>query len=174
MLLSRHTRRREFVALVGGLAAGWPRAAGAQPQALPLVGFLSSRSAEDTKKPVEAFRDGLQVSGFVEGKDIEIEYRWANGQYERLAALAADLIGRRVAVLVTTGSEPSAIAAKAVTTTIPIVFMIGSDPVEHGFVASLNRPGGNLTGIAYLNIEVAPKRLELLHELVPTAKWRPL
>jgi putative tryptophan/tyrosine transport system substrate-binding protein len=160
-------RRREFITLFSGAAAGWPLAAGAQQQALPLVGFLSSRSAEDTKKLVEAFRDGLQVSGFVEGKDIEIEYRWANGEYERLAALAADLIGRRVTVLVTTGSEPSALAAKAATTAIPIVFVIGGDPVKFGLVKSLNRPEGNVTGISASSSVLVAKRLELLHELIP-------
>jgi putative tryptophan/tyrosine transport system substrate-binding protein len=160
-------RRRDFITLIGGAAAGWPLAAGAQQQALPLVGFLSSRSAEDTKKLVEAFRDGLQVSGFVEGKDIEIEYRWANGQYERLAALAADLIGRRLAVLVTTGAEPSALAAKAATTTIPIVFVVGGDPVRFGLAQSLNRPEGNVTGISSSTSVLVGKRLELLHELLP-------
>jgi putative tryptophan/tyrosine transport system substrate-binding protein len=160
-------RRRDFITLVGGAAAGWPLAANAQQQALPLVGFLSSRSAEDTTKLVEAFRDGLQVSGFVAGKDIEIEYRWANGQYERLAALAADLIGRGLAVLVTTGSEPSALAAKAATTTIPIVFVIGGDPVKFGLVQSLNRPEGNVTGISASSSLLVAKRLELLHELLP-------
>jgi putative ABC transport system substrate-binding protein len=160
-------KRRDFITLLGGAAGTWPFAARAQQQALPLVGFLSSRSVEDTKKLVEAFRDGLQVSGFVEGKDIEIEYRWANGQYERLAALATDLIGRGLAVLVTTGAEPSALAAKAATTTIPIVFVIGGDPVKFGLVQSLNRPEGNVTGISASSSVLVAKRLELLHELLP-------
>jgi putative tryptophan/tyrosine transport system substrate-binding protein len=160
-------KRREFITLLSGTAAAWPLAARAQQQALPLVGFLSSRSAEDTIKLVEAFRDGLRVSGFVEGKDIEIEYRWANGQYERLAALATDLIGRGLAVLVTTGSEPSALAAKTATTTIPIVFVIGGDPVRFGLVKSLNRPEGNITGISASSSVLLVKRLELLHELLP-------
>ena len=159
-------RRREFITLIGGAAAS-PFAARAQQQTHPLIGFLSSRSVEDTKKFVEAFRDGLRGGGFIEGKDIEITYRWANGQYQRLTELAVDLISRRPAVLVTTGSEPSALAAKAATSTIPIVFVIGGDPVNSGLVQSLNRPESNVTGISASSSALVPKRLELLHELLP-------
>jgi ABC-type uncharacterized transport system substrate-binding protein len=160
-------RRREFIQLIAGAAAAWPLGAQAQQQVPPQVGFLSSRSVEDTKKLVEAFRDGLRVSGFIEGKDIGIEYRWANGQYQQLAGLAADLIGRQPAVLVTTGSEPSALAAKSATSTIPIVFVIGGDPVHFGLVKSLNRPEGNVTGISASSSVLLAKRLELAHELLP-------
>jgi putative ABC transport system substrate-binding protein len=160
-------KRREFITLIGTAAASWPLAARAQQQTLPLLGFLSSRSAADTKKLLEAFQYGLRESGLVEGKDIAIEYRWANGQYEKLAALATDLVGRRPAVLVTTGSEPSALAAKAATTTIPIVFVIGGDPVTYGLVQRLNRPEGNVTGISSSSSVLVAKRLELLHELLP-------
>ena len=159
-------RRREFITLIGGAAAS-PFAARAQQQTHPLIGFLSSRSVEDTKKFVEAFRDGLRGGGFIEGKDIEITYRWANGQYQRLTELAVDLISRRPAVLVTTGSEPSALAAKAATSTIPIVFVVGGDPVNSGLVQSLNRPESNVTGISASSSALVPKRLELLHELLP-------
>jgi putative ABC transport system substrate-binding protein len=160
-------KRREFITIVGGVAAAWPLVARAQQQTHPLIGFLSSRSIEDTKKFVEAFRDGLRGSGLVDGKDIEITYRWANGQYQRLTELAVDLIGHRPAVLVTTGSEPSALAAKAATSTIPIVFVVGGDPINSGLVQSLNRPEGNVTGISASSSALAPKRLELLHELLP-------
>jgi ABC-type uncharacterized transport system substrate-binding protein len=160
-------RRREFIKLIAGSATAWPHVALAQRQIRPLIGFLSSRSVEDTKTLVEAFRDGLRVEGFIEGKDVEIEYRWANGQYQQLAELAADLISLRPAVLVTTGSEPSALAAKAATSTIPIVFVIGGDPVNFGLVQSLNRPEGNVTGISASSSVLVPKRLELLHELLP-------
>jgi putative tryptophan/tyrosine transport system substrate-binding protein len=160
-------KRREFITLLGGAAAAWPLTVRAQQQRAPLLGFLSSRSVEDTKKLVGAFRDGLRASGFAEGENIKIEYRWANGQYQKLAVLAADLIDRRPSVLVTTGSEPSALAAKAATTTIPIVFVIGGDPVEFGLVQSLNRPEANVTGISASSSVLVPKRLELLHEMLP-------
>ena len=161
-------RRREFMTLAGG-AATWPFEALAQP-ALPSIGFLSSRSAADSAPLVAAFRRGLAETGHVENQGIAVEYRWADGHYDRLPALAADLVRRRVAVLVTAGGEPSALAAKAATSTIPIVFTIGGDPVKIGLVETLNRPGGNATGVSLLTTAPESKRLELLHELVPSAK----
>jgi ABC-type uncharacterized transport system substrate-binding protein len=163
-------RRREFITLLGGVAAAWPMAAKAQQAAMPVIGYLGSSSFERSAgRSLLNFKRGLAETGYVEDRNVTIEYRWADDQYERLPTLAIELVQRRVAVLVAAGS-PTALPAKSATTVIPTVFMVGSDPVELGLVASLNRPGGNLTGVAYLNAEVAPKRLELLHELIPTAK----
>jgi putative ABC transport system substrate-binding protein len=161
-------RRREFITALGG-AAAWPLAARGQQAALPVVGFLSSRSPQDTVRLLAAFRLGLREKGYVEGQTATVQYRWALGQYDRLPALAAELVRERVAVVVTTGAEPAALAAKAATSTIPVVFAIGGDAVEAGLVASYNRPGQNATGISVLASTLEPKRLGLLNEVAPKA-----
>jgi len=161
-------RRREFITLVGGAAVAWPLSARAQQPAMPVIGFLSTKDPDDTPHLLAAFRQGLKDTGFVEGQNITIDYRFANNQNERLPTLTAELIRRQVAVIVTPAT-PAAIVAKAATTTIPIVFEIGGDPVRLGLVTRLDRPGGNVTGVTQLNNEVATKRLQMLHELVPKA-----
>jgi len=161
-------RRREFITLVGG-ATAWPFAARAQQPAVPVLGFLHPSSAEAYASLMLAFRKGLGESGYVEGQNLIIEYRWAQGQDDRLPALAAELVSRRVSVIATASATAAALAAKAATSTIPIVFIIGADPVQFGLVASINRPGANVTGVTFLSNVLVAKELELLHEVLPTA-----
>jgi putative ABC transport system substrate-binding protein len=163
-------RRREFIGLFGGAAVTWPLTVHAQQPAIPVIGVLGSASPEPFAGRLRAFRQGLSESSYVEGHDVALEFRWAYDQYDRLPGLAADLVGRRVALIAAIGNQLPALAAKGATTTIPIVFAMGADPLQSGLVASLNRPGGNITGITILAGVLVSKRLQLLHELVPNAE----
>ena len=162
-------RRREFITLLGGAAAAWPLAAHAQQPAMPVIGYIGANSLDVSAAAVDAFHQGLHEVNYVEGRNVAIEFRWAEGQYDRYSSFAADLVRRQVNVIVATGGITPVRAAMAATSKIPIVFVVGVDPVRERLVVSLNRPGGNLTGVTTLNAELGPKRLEVIHELVPTA-----
>ena len=162
-------RRREFIVLVGSSVAGWPLAARAQQPAVPVIGFLHQGSPDASESQLDAFRQGLKEGGFVEGQNAAIEYRWAEGQYDRLPDLARDLVRRQVAVITAVGTSAPGLAVKSATSVIPVVFQTGGDPVQDGLVSRMNRPGGNVTGVSRLSVALEPKRLELLHQVVPKA-----